>query len=178
MTLQVSHWMMLLQDLDMPAYQIASAEWLCSKWPGSADQERKDSVVHGEVAVFHLSCHRPKAHKSSSFTLQMLLLHFAAVPFSVEQVVPTQSPQDTGLELVDNRIAESSRLEKTSSTTKSNYQPNIQIPPLSHIPLVHITLKYLQGWRLHRCPGQPIPVLVRPLSEVISLWRSFSSCPI
>ncbi|KAK4808258.1 hypothetical protein QYF61_011892 [Mycteria americana] len=41
-------------------------------------------------------------------------------------------------------------------------------PPLHHVPkhLIQTAFKYLQGWRLYHFPGQPVPMLDNPLSEV------------
>ncbi|KAK4824151.1 hypothetical protein QYF61_011229 [Mycteria americana] len=41
-------------------------------------------------------------------------------------------------------------------------------PPLHHVPKHHIqtSFKYLQGWRLNHFPGQPLPMLDNPFSEV------------
>ncbi|KAK4811395.1 hypothetical protein QYF61_003394 [Mycteria americana] len=41
-------------------------------------------------------------------------------------------------------------------------------PPPDHVPkhLIQTAFKYPQGWRLHHCPGQPVPVLDNPFSEV------------
>ncbi|KAK4809855.1 LOW QUALITY PROTEIN: hypothetical protein QYF61_021315 [Mycteria americana] len=41
-------------------------------------------------------------------------------------------------------------------------------PPLHHVPehLIQTAFKYLQGWGLHHCPGQPGPVLDNPFGEV------------
>ncbi|KAK4807409.1 LOW QUALITY PROTEIN: hypothetical protein QYF61_001172 [Mycteria americana] len=41
-------------------------------------------------------------------------------------------------------------------------------PPLQHVPkhLSQTSFKYLQGWGLHHCPGQPLPVLDNPFREV------------
>jgi len=43
------------------------------------------------------------------------------------------------------------------------------IPSLNHGPKCHIhaSLKYLQRWRLHHLPGQPIPTPAYPLHEGI-----------
>ena len=42
-------------------------------------------------------------------------------------------------------------------------------PPLSHAPKHHVytAFKHLQGWWLHRFPGQPVPVLGNPFSGQI-----------
>ncbi|KAK4829578.1 hypothetical protein QYF61_005678 [Mycteria americana] len=41
-------------------------------------------------------------------------------------------------------------------------------PPLHHVPkhLIQTSFKYLQGWRLNHFPGQPVPMLDNPFSEV------------
>ncbi|KAK4828029.1 LOW QUALITY PROTEIN: hypothetical protein QYF61_022806 [Mycteria americana] len=41
-------------------------------------------------------------------------------------------------------------------------------PPLHHVPkhLIQMSSKYLQGWRLNHFPGQPVPMLDNPFSEV------------
>ncbi|KAK4824075.1 hypothetical protein QYF61_010586, partial [Mycteria americana] len=41
-------------------------------------------------------------------------------------------------------------------------------PPLNHVPthLIQTSFKYLQGWRLNHFPGQPVPMLDNPCSEV------------
>ncbi|KAK4806900.1 hypothetical protein QYF61_012621 [Mycteria americana] len=41
-------------------------------------------------------------------------------------------------------------------------------PPLHHVHkhLVQTSFKYLQGWRLNHFPGQPVPMLDNPFSEV------------
>ncbi|KAK4831969.1 hypothetical protein QYF61_020352 [Mycteria americana] len=41
-------------------------------------------------------------------------------------------------------------------------------PPLHHVPkhLIQTSFKYLQGWRLNHFPGQPVPMLDHPFSEV------------
>ncbi|KAK4815156.1 hypothetical protein QYF61_017597 [Mycteria americana] len=68
----------------------------------------------------------------------------------------------------DHRIIESFKLEKTLislSPTINLAQPS---PPLSHVPKHHVytSFKYLQGWRLNHFPGQPVPMLDHPFSEV------------
>ncbi|KAK4832297.1 hypothetical protein QYF61_021696 [Mycteria americana] len=63
-------------------------------------------------------------------------------------------------------------------------------PPLHHIPkhLSQTSFKYLQGWRLNRFPGQPVPMLDNPFSEVkfpniqpkppLAQLEAISSCPV
>ncbi|KAK4813151.1 LOW QUALITY PROTEIN: hypothetical protein QYF61_013116 [Mycteria americana] len=63
-------------------------------------------------------------------------------------------------------------------------------PPLYHVPkhLIQTAFKYLQGWRLNHFPGQPVPVLDNPFSEVkfpniqskppLAQLGAISSCPI
>ncbi|KAK4820326.1 hypothetical protein QYF61_023559 [Mycteria americana] len=49
-----------------------------------------------------------------------------------------------------------------------NSKKHIRGPPLHHVPkhLIQTAFKYLQGWRLNHFPGQPVPVLDNPFSEV------------
>ncbi|KAK4831485.1 hypothetical protein QYF61_017986 [Mycteria americana] len=63
-------------------------------------------------------------------------------------------------------------------------------PPLHHVPkhLIQTSFKYLQGWRLHHFPGQPVPMLDNPLGEEkfpniqskppLAQLEAISSCPI
>ncbi|KAK4829527.1 hypothetical protein QYF61_005166, partial [Mycteria americana] len=63
-------------------------------------------------------------------------------------------------------------------------------PPLHHVPkhLIQTAFKYLQGWRLNHFPGQPVPMLDNPFSEVkfpniqskppLVQLEAISSCPI
>ncbi|KAK4819924.1 hypothetical protein QYF61_015299 [Mycteria americana] len=63
-------------------------------------------------------------------------------------------------------------------------------PPLHHVPkhLIQTSFKYLQGWRLNHFPGQPVPMLDKPFSEVkfpniqskppLAQLEAISSCPI
>ncbi|KAK4823484.1 hypothetical protein QYF61_002548 [Mycteria americana] len=63
-------------------------------------------------------------------------------------------------------------------------------PPLHHVPkhLIQTSFKYLQGWRLNHFPGQPLPMLDNPFSEVkfpniqskppLMQLEAISSCPI
>ncbi|KAK4818698.1 hypothetical protein QYF61_017919 [Mycteria americana] len=63
-------------------------------------------------------------------------------------------------------------------------------PPLHHVPkhLIQTSFKYLQGWRLNHCPGQPVPMLDNPSGEEIfpniqskpplAQLQAISSCPI
>ncbi|KAK4814679.1 hypothetical protein QYF61_025505 [Mycteria americana] len=61
--------------------------------------------------------------------------------------------------------AESFRLEKTFKIVINLALPS---PPLNHVPkhLSQTAFKYLQGWGLNHFPGQPVPVLDNPFSEV------------
>ncbi|KAK4831331.1 LOW QUALITY PROTEIN: hypothetical protein QYF61_016820, partial [Mycteria americana] len=54
---------------------------------------------------------------------------------------------------------------RSSSPTLNLTLPS---PPLHHVPehLIQTSVKYLQGWRLHHFPGQPVPMLDNPFSEV------------
>ncbi|KAK4829643.1 hypothetical protein QYF61_005936 [Mycteria americana] len=68
-------------------------------------------------------------------------------------------------DLADNRLGWERPLRPSSPTV------NLTLPstPLNHVPKCHIytSFKYLQGWRLHHFPGQPVPVLDNPCGEEI-----------
>ncbi|KAK4818960.1 hypothetical protein QYF61_022627, partial [Mycteria americana] len=63
-------------------------------------------------------------------------------------------------------------------------------PPLNHVPkhFIQTSFKYLQGWRLNHFPGQPLPMLDNPFSDVkfpniqskppLVQLEGISSCPI
>ncbi|KAK4822567.1 LOW QUALITY PROTEIN: hypothetical protein QYF61_016136 [Mycteria americana] len=63
-------------------------------------------------------------------------------------------------------------------------------PPLHHVPqhLIQVSFKYFQGWRLNHFPGQPVPMLDNPFSEVkfpniqskppLAQLEAISSCPV
>ncbi|KAK4821752.1 hypothetical protein QYF61_000813 [Mycteria americana] len=63
-----------------------------------------------------------------------------------------------------NRIGWKGPLRSSSPTV------NLALPrpPLYHVPkhLIQTSFKYLQGWRLNHFPGQPVPMLDNPFSEV------------
>ena len=63
---------------------------------------------------------------------------------------------------------------RSSSPTMNITPPSL---PLNHVPEHHIykSFKYLQGWRLSRFPGQPVPMLDNPFSE--DIYPSISSKP-
>ncbi|KAK4823524.1 hypothetical protein QYF61_003033 [Mycteria americana] len=54
---------------------------------------------------------------------------------------------------------------RSSSPTVNLTLPS---PPLHHVPkhLIQTSFEYLQGWRLNHFPGQPVPMLDNPFSEV------------
>ncbi|KAK4825244.1 hypothetical protein QYF61_025643 [Mycteria americana] len=60
------------------------------------------------------------------------------------------------------------RLEKTFKIIESNRNLTLPRPPLYHVPkhLIQTSFKYLQGWQLNHFPGQPVPMLDNPFSEV------------
>ncbi|KAK4818295.1 hypothetical protein QYF61_010437 [Mycteria americana] len=76
---------------------------------------------------------------------------------------------------------------RSSSATVNLTLPR---PPLYHVPkhLIQTSFKYLQGWRLNHFPGQPVPMLDNPFSEVtfpniqskppLAQLEAISSCPI
>ena len=88
--------------------------------------------------------------------------------------------------LIQNRIIESFRLEKTFKIIESNHHAC----PLNHVLeyLVYVLFEYLQGWWLNHFPGQPIPMSDNPLSKKIfpniqpksplPQLEAISSCPI
>ncbi|KAK4830578.1 hypothetical protein QYF61_011756 [Mycteria americana] len=89
--------------------------------------------------------------------------------------------------LQNHRITESYRLEKT--WIESNHKPNTTkttTTPCHH--LIQMSFKYLQGWQLNHFPGQPVPMLDNPFSEVkfpniqskppLVQLEAISSCPI
>ncbi|KAK4807192.1 hypothetical protein QYF61_024312 [Mycteria americana] len=99
----------------------------------------------------------------------------------------------TGRSLSNYRITESQnrigwkRPLRSSSPTVNLTLPK---PPLHHVPkhLIQTSFKYLQGWRLNHFPGQPVPMLDNPFSEVkfpniqskppLAQLEAISSCPI
>uniref|UniRef100_A0A8C3K970 Protein kinase domain-containing protein n=1 Tax=Calidris pygmaea TaxID=425635 RepID=A0A8C3K970_9CHAR len=58
------------------------------------------------------------------------------------------------------------KLENISNPTNN---PALTNPPLTHVPQHHVcpAFQSLQGWRLHHCPGQPLPRLHSPFQEGI-----------
>ncbi|KAK4818965.1 hypothetical protein QYF61_022632 [Mycteria americana] len=87
-------------------------------------------------------------------------------------------------------ITESYRLEKTFKIIESNRKPNTAKTTTKPCPkhLIQTSFKYLQGWRLNHFPGQPVPMLDNPFSEVkfpnvqskppLAQLEAISSCPI
>ncbi|KAK4824291.1 LOW QUALITY PROTEIN: hypothetical protein QYF61_013036 [Mycteria americana] len=63
-----------------------------------------------------------------------------------------------------NRIGWKRPLRSSSPTVNST----LPRPPLYHVPkhLIQTSFKYLQGWRLNHFPGQPVPMVDNPFSEV------------
>ncbi|KAK4806181.1 hypothetical protein QYF61_001104 [Mycteria americana] len=92
-----------------------------------------------------------------------------------------------------NKITESQnrigwkRPLRSSSPTVNLTLPR---PPLYHVPkhLIQTAFKCFQGWRLNHFPGQPVPMLDNPFSEVkfpniqskppLAQLEAISSCPI
>ncbi|KAK4821029.1 hypothetical protein QYF61_012115 [Mycteria americana] len=62
-----------------------------------------------------------------------------------------------------NRIGWKRPLRSSSPTVNLT----LPSPPLHHVSkhLIQMSFKYLQGWRLNHCPGQPVPMLDNPFSE-------------
>ncbi|KAK4810927.1 hypothetical protein QYF61_013335 [Mycteria americana] len=93
-----------------------------------------------------------------------------------------------GMEITEsqNRIGWKRPLRSLSPTVNLT----LPRPPLYHVPkhLIQTSFKYLQGWRLNHFPGQPVPMLDNPLSEVkfpnvqskppLAQLEAISSCPI
>ncbi|KAK4818042.1 hypothetical protein QYF61_004569 [Mycteria americana] len=85
-----------------------------------------------------------------------------------------------------NRIGWKRPLRSSSPTVNLT----LPRPPLYHVPkhLIQTSFKYLQGWRLNHFPGQPVPMLDNPFSEVkfpniqskppLAQLEAISSCPI
>ncbi|KAK4832342.1 hypothetical protein QYF61_021871 [Mycteria americana] len=85
-----------------------------------------------------------------------------------------------------NRIGWKRPLRSSSPTVNLT----LPRPPLNHVPkhLIQMSFKYLQGWQLNHFPGQPLPMLDNPFSEVkfpniqskppLAQLEAFSSCPI
>ncbi|KAK4825857.1 hypothetical protein QYF61_003131 [Mycteria americana] len=66
--------------------------------------------------------------------------------------------------LSNNRIGWKRPLRSSSPTVNLT----LPRPPLHHVPkhLIQASFKYFQGWRLNHFPGQPVPMLDNPFSEV------------
>ncbi|KAK4822553.1 hypothetical protein QYF61_015822 [Mycteria americana] len=68
------------------------------------------------------------------------------------------------------RITESQNRIGWKRPLRSSPTVNLTLPrpPLYHVPkhLIQTSFKYLQGWRLNHFPGQPVPMLDNPFSEV------------
>ncbi|KAK4822811.1 hypothetical protein QYF61_020094 [Mycteria americana] len=85
-----------------------------------------------------------------------------------------------------NRIGWKRPLRSSSPTVNLT----LPRPPLHHVPkhLIQTSFKYLQGWQLNHCPGQPVPMLDNPFSEEkfpniqskppLAQLEAISSCPI
>lgn len=65
---------------------------------------------------------------------------------------------------------ESLRLENSSKITSPTIPLALLSPPLAHLPRCHIqtVFEYFQGWGLHHCPEQPVPVPDYPFCGGIS----------
>lgn len=93
-----------------------------------------------------------------------------------------QYPQNRFLELQDHRIIGLFRLEKILKIFKSIHLPDFTSPPLNHVSELMVT--YLQGWWLHRHPGQSVLVTNYPFHEWILphsngnlLWSNLRPLP-
>ncbi|KAK4824286.1 hypothetical protein QYF61_013031 [Mycteria americana] len=115
-------------------------------------------------------CHNPQLDNS---ILELLLTHNDLQP----KIFITESRNHLGWK----------RPLRSSSPTVNLTLPS---PPLNHVPkhLIQTSFKYLQGWRLNHFPGQPVPMLDNPFSEVkfpnlqskppLVQLEAISSCPI
>ncbi|KAK4816273.1 hypothetical protein QYF61_014345 [Mycteria americana] len=74
------------------------------------------------------------------------------------------SEQQVQITESQNRIGWKRPLRSSSPTVKLT----LPRPPRYHVPkhLIQTSLKYFQGWQLNHCPGQPVPMLDNPFSEV------------
>ncbi|KAK4827587.1 hypothetical protein QYF61_019489 [Mycteria americana] len=100
--------------------------------------------------------------------------------------MPVEHTQDHRITESQNRIGWKRPLRSSSPAV------NVTLPrsPLYHVPkhLIQTSFKYFQGWRLNHFPGQPVPMLDNPFSEVkfpntqskppLAQLEAISSCPI
>ncbi|KAK4817682.1 LOW QUALITY PROTEIN: hypothetical protein QYF61_024911 [Mycteria americana] len=72
--------------------------------------------------------------------------------------------EECGFTEPQNRIGWKRPLRSSSPTVNLT----LPRPPLHHVPkhLIQTSFKYLQGWGLNHFPGQPVPMLDNPFSEV------------
>ncbi|KAK4812136.1 hypothetical protein QYF61_000977 [Mycteria americana] len=90
-------------------------------------------------------------------------------PHEEQPYSPAWSPEATARTFAHRPLEEErhgwKRPLRSSSPTVNLTLPS---PPLHHVPkhLIQMAFKYLQGWRLHHFPGQPVPMLDNPSSEV------------
>lgn len=84
--------------------------------------------------------------------------------------IRTQNPSGTQNLSHNCRIGWRRPLRSLSPTVN----PGLPTPPLSHVSKNHVymSFKYLQGWRLHHFPGQPVPMFDNPFREEIFPTKS------
>ncbi|KAK4810331.1 hypothetical protein QYF61_018273 [Mycteria americana] len=97
-----------------------------------------------------------------------------------------RTPRDPPLAESQNCIGWKRPLRSSSPTVNLT----LPRPPLHHVPkhLIQTSFKYLQRWGLNHFPGQPVPMLDNPFSEVksphiqskppLAQLEAISSCPI
>ncbi|KAK4814264.1 hypothetical protein QYF61_012819 [Mycteria americana] len=98
----------------------------------------------------------------------------------------TKNDEENKITESQNRIGWKRPLRSSSPTVNLT----LPRPPLYHVPkhLIQTSFKYLQGWRLNHFPGQPVPMLDNPFTEVkfpniqskppLVQLEAISSCPI
>ncbi|KAK4827479.1 hypothetical protein QYF61_018779 [Mycteria americana] len=102
----------------------------------------------------------PRAHQGPA-TPHNLLQHENLSQLAQSKMRPPEIITATNKS--QNRIGWKRPLRSSSPTVNLT----LPRPPLHHVPkhLIQTSFKYLQGWRLHHFPGQPVPMLDNPFSE-------------
>ncbi|KAK4818707.1 hypothetical protein QYF61_018686 [Mycteria americana] len=117
--------------------------------PFSSGEEEFSYKLHG----CKLSCDIKKEKKKNPY------------PTDISHKIPAAVSRFKILESLWKDELSQKRPLRLSSPTVNLALPS---PPLHHVPKHHIytSFKYLQGWGLHHFPGQPVPMLDNPFSEV------------
>ncbi|KAK4824837.1 hypothetical protein QYF61_020210 [Mycteria americana] len=81
---------------------------------------------------------------------------------------PAMKDPQHKLEYKHSAPPESHRLERPLRSLSPTINLTRPSPPLHHVHkhLIQTSFKYLQGWQLNHFPGQPVPMLDNPFSEV------------